>query len=275
MEMNKLQRYNQKLLAAIGTIIVAFGLVGLIALIVTLISEISWDRRSDKNSGLLADEVTEELAHENLRQQILSYDMPRLVDTFNLVYLIPVSQKNLDNPEEIDEGVLGIMDTRPKFGSGKRYSGSRIYGAHNNILIYDYKTQSIIKLFDSRVFIGNIDTEYFEDDILLVFKGVRFDSDNDGVINLKDYNSLFVYSISKNSLQELSISKMDVLSYQFVQDKKDLIIRFGVDRDEDGVYDSYMEPGTLRFYNYSSDTLSKIVPDEINKDLQKIIQGNK
>ena len=68
---------------------------------------------------------------------------------------------------------------------------------------------------------------------------------------------------------------MDVLAYQFIQDKKDLIIRFGVDRDEDGFYDSKKEPGTLRFYNYSTDTLSKIVPDEINENLQKIIQGSK
>jgi hypothetical protein len=141
-------------------------------------------------------------------------------------------------------------------------------------LIYNYKTQSVIKLFDLRVFIGNIDTEYFEDDVLLVFKGVHFDSDNDGVINLKDYNSPFIYSIAKNSLRELAIPKMDVLAYQFVEDKKDIIIRFGVDRDEDGAYDSDLEPGILRFYNYSNDTLSKIVPDEISKDLQKIIQGS-
>lgn len=273
MNMDKIKNYNQKLLAVLGTVVVIIAIVGLISISVFAIDEIRRSfRNNNQDDGILSDEKIEELQKENKRQQLISYETPRLVDTINLVYIIPVSHKTLNSAEYIDEEVLGLLDMHGSYKSDKRYS-RKYYGDFNNLLIYDYKKHSVDKLFIDRVNFGSIQTEYFNDDILVFFIASTKDTHKDGVINQQDYKSLFIYSLNNKDLREVSLEEADVYQVNFVENSKDLIISFGIDHNKDGKFDEYSEPALIQKYDYKSGKLIDIVSQEMNNELQMKLEG--
>lgn len=272
MNIEKIKNFNQKILALIGSLVVIFGVIGLIALVVTLIDDIfPIHRKTD--SGLLAEEKIEKLKEENLRQQIVSYYLPVLVDTVNLIYYIPVSQKTLRNPEyipeyESDRGLLNMYESKSK---DEWYN----YGeTNNNLLIYDQKNNEVKKVFDERIFIGAIHTYYFEDDIILTCRGVTKDTDKDGIINLDDLNTLYIYSVTQKKLQKVFIANTDITAYKLIPGKKVLHIGFGLDRDGDGKFSSYSEPQVIKEYNIATNELRNIINKEMDISIQKLIEGS-
>lgn len=273
MKIEKVKNYNQKLLALIGTVVLALAVIGLISTIVFVFSEIFGRSRYEyQQQGILAEEKVEELAQENKRKQIISYTLPRLVDTLNSIYIIPVSHRTLNETEDIDEGVLGIMDAKVSSGYGKRYSKS-YQGVFNNLLIYDSKAEITERLFSTRVNLGTIRTEYFDDEILLLFEAADKDSNKDGIINLEDLKSLYYYSLIEKKLNKIGLPGSDINNYKFDNMSKDLIIRFGIDYDESGEFEAYREPSTLRKYIYKTGELIQIVDDANHNELQKILEG--
>lgn len=273
MNMDKIKNYNQKLLAVLGTVVVIIAIVGLISISVFAIDEIRRSfRNNNQDDGILSDEKIEKLQKENKRQQLISYETPRLVDTINLVYIIPVSHKTLNSAEYIDEEVLGLLDMHGSYKSDKRYS-REYYGDFNNLLIYDYKKHSVDKLFNDRINFGSIQTEYFKDDILVLFKASTKDTHKDGVINQQDYKSLFIYSLNNKDLREVSLEEADVYQVNVVENSKDLIISFGIDHNKDGKFDEYSEPALIQKYDYKSGKLIDIVSQEMNNELQMKLEG--
>jgi len=275
MNIDKIKNYNQKLLAVLGTVVVLMAIVGLISISVFAIDEIMRSfRNNNQDDGILSDEKIEELQKENKRQQLISYETPRLVDTLNLVYIIPVSHKTLNSAEFIDEEVLGLLDMHGSYKSDKRYS-RQYYGDFNNLLVYDYKKHSINKLFNDRINFGNIQTEYFKDDILVLFSASTKDTYKDGVINQEDYKTLYIYSLNDKRLREIQLDSADVSQINFVENSKDLIIQFGIDHNKDGKFDQYSEPSLIKKYDYKSEKLVDIVSQEINTELQRKLEGTK
>ncbi len=277
MNIEKVKKYNHKLLAVLGTIVALMALIGLISLLTFVVGDISSSFGSNNQDGILSDEKIELLQKENKRQQIVSYQIPELVDTLNLIYMIPVSQKTLNNPEGIeDDGVLGLLDMQGgSFSSGKKYRKRSYYGSYNNLLIYDAKKENSTKLFDDRVNFEKIDTKYFDDnDVFIVFTAATADSFKDGLINSKDLKKLYIYSVAEQKLKDVSLNNADVIAYKFVNESKNLLVQFGIDYNEDGKYESSKEPKTLRLFNYKSGALSEIVSKEIHSQLQKKLEGS-
>jgi len=275
MSIDKIKNYNQKVLAVLGTVVALIAIVGLIAITVFAISEIGRTfRHNNHDDGILSDEKIEELQKENKRKQLISYETPRLVDTLNLIYIIPVSQKTLTSSELIEEKTLELMDTRSSSKVDKRYSG-QYYGDFNNLLIYDYKNNNIEKLFKDRINFDNIQTEYFKDDILVLFKAATKDTYKDGVINQLDYKTLFIYSLKNKKLKEIALVNSDVSEINFVENSKDIIIKFGLDHNKDGKFDEYSEPSLIKKYDYEKGKLIDIVSQEINAELQMKLEGTK
>lgn len=275
MNIEKLKNYNQKLLAILGTIVVLMAAIGLIMLIIFGITEIAREIRYNRqDDGILSDDKIEELQQENKRQQVISYDFPRLVDTVNSIYIIPVRHQTLNAAEYIDEGVLGLMDSYGKVKTDSRYS-SYYYGSFNNLIVYDLKNKTTKKLFDSRINFGAIRTEVFDDDILILFTAASQDTYRDGVINLTDFKSLYIYSIRNQKLREISKEGADIAHYDFMYDSKDLLLLFGIDHNKDGKYDDDSEPSTVRKYNFKSNEIEDIVSKDLNIELQKLLEGSK
>ncbi len=276
MNIEKIKKYNQKLLAVLGTIVALLALLGLISILFFVGSQIGSSFEHKSEDGILSDEKIELLQKENKRQQIVSYQIPELVDTVNLIYMIPVSQKTLNNPESIeDDEVLGLLDVSGgKFSSEKKYRSRRsYYGSYNNLLVYDAKTETLNKLFVDRVNFEKIDTKYFKDDVFIVFTAATADSFKDGIINSNDLKKLYIYSVKEQVLKDVGLNSADAIAYKFINESKNLLIQFGIDYNKDGKYESSKEPKTLRSFNYKSGVLSEIVNKDIHSQLQKKLEG--
>lgn len=275
MNIDKIKNYNQKVLAVLGTVVALIAVIGLISITVFAIDELSRDHRyNHQDDGILSDEKIEELQKENKREQLISYETPRLVDTLNLVYIIPVSHKTLNSAESIDQGIMALSNSKGSYEVDKRYS-RQYYGDFNNLLIYDYKNHKTDKLFTDRINFQTIQTEYFEDDILLLLKAATKDTYKDGVINQLDYKTLFLYSLKNKKLTEVKLENADVSQISFVENSKDLLINFGVDHNNDGKFDEYSEPSLIKRYDYKAGKLIDMVSQEISTELQMKLEGTK
>jgi hypothetical protein len=273
--MEKLKKYNQKLLAVLGTLAILFLIVGLIGIIGILIQEYQrtsyYDRQDD---GILSEEKIEELQKENKREQVISYETPKLIDTLQQLYIIPVSQKSLQDAEYIDTGLLN-MYSNDLYVEKKdvRYSKG-YFGNFNNIIVYNQKTGNTQKLFTERVNFDGIQTTYFEDDIFLLCKVATKDTFKDGVINLLDFKSLYIYSFASKKLLKVGNNELNVIDYKFITNSKELIIRFGIDKNDNGKYEEYREPSILKRYNFQTETLTDIIDTKLHNELQQLLEGS-
>lgn len=270
----KIEKYNQRLLAVLGTVGVIFLIVALIAFISITIMEHRRFIDDDIETGILSDDKIEELQKENKREQVISYENPRLIDTLNSIYIIPISHKTLNEQEDIN-GLLNLNKASSGYEQGdSRYSNIH-YGAFNNLIVYNSKDGTNKKLFNKRVNFNEIKAEYFEDDILLLMNVSEKDTYKDGVINLLDFKALYIYSLGKKELKRVGIEGMDFFKYKFLNMEKSLTILFGVDKNNDGQFEEYNEPTLIKKYDFESGKLTDIVDKNINVDLQKTLEGTK
>jgi hypothetical protein len=276
MKIEKIKNYNQKLLAILGTLGALFLVIALIAFISIIIKEHrDYSSYNDVETGILSDEKIEKLQQENKRLQVISYETPKLIDTLKSVYIIPVSHKMLNQKEDINGVLNGFVGASGEHyaSSDNRYSNG-FYGAYNNVIIYNQNNQINKKLFDKRVNFNTIHTEYFDNDILLLIQASEKDTYKDGVINLEDFKSLYIYSFKQKEMKKVSIEGMDVFNYKFLNNSTDLIIEFGIDKNSDGQYESYNEPILIKTYDFKSGTLSDIIDNQTHSDLQKTLEGS-
>jgi hypothetical protein len=277
MNIEKVKNYNQKLLAVVGTVALIIGLFALIFLAFMLISEFRSSRTYNQEQGVLSEEKIKKLQEKNKRLQVISYDTPRLVDTLNLIYMIPVEQKTLNKAEEINDNLSGLLSADnidyDRDGYGWKYSKS-YYGSYNNLIIFDEKSNKIQPLIEQRLNFNNINTEYFEDDILILFLASKADTNKDGVMNLQDFKSLFLYSLKEKKVRTIEIKNADITNYQFIEGTKNLIITYGIDHNKDGEFSSYKEPSLIKRYDFKKDALEDIVDVATTRKLQMLLEGS-
>ncbi len=273
MNIEKLKNYNQKILAIIGTIVILFGIVGLLLFVTFAISEYRRANYYEEEKGILSDEKIEELQKENKREQVISYEIPKLIDSLQAIYIIPVLHKTLNEKEDMN-GMLNLISSSPSstIKIDRRYT-NEFYGEYNNVLLYSQKTATTQKLFNKRVNFDKIDVEYFEDDILLLLKVAEKDTHKDGVINLLDNNSLYIYSLKEKKMRKVGNTQMNIYKYTFLDNSKDLIIQLGIDKNGDGMFSNYNEPVQLKKYVFANEELVDVVDKNTHATLQKMLEG--
>lgn len=277
MKIEKIKNYNQKLLALLGTVVFMMAVIGLIFIIIGVISEFNNFFRNDNPEGILSADKIEELQKDNKRLQFISLNFPNLVDTTNLIYVIPVGQRTLDKPVEIEGEILNMSNDnfqsvlKESFGRYSEYD----YGYFNNLIIYDHLNETTKTLFDNRLSFSLIETRYFKDEILVLLKAADIDSNKDQIINEGDFKSLYIYSITQKKLTQVRIENHDIMKYRFVEDTKNMILSFGIDKNNDGKYDPNREPTIIKKYKYPSGQLQDIVSIETVNKLQKLLDGSK
>ncbi|MFV0376828.1 MAG: hypothetical protein ACK5JD_05935 [Mangrovibacterium sp.] len=275
MNIEKIKNYNQKMLAALVTIVVAAAGIGLISLIVLLVSELIPNKVPAANT-LLSDEQVEELKKDSLRQQIISFGTPVLVDTLMLKYIVPVHVKTLNEPENLDEGVLGLMDTSDgsSISRAKTYNASAYFGAFNNLVVYAAKTNVSLKVSSTRLVGSDLAYAYFDDEIIVTFSGAEKDSNKDKLVNMADFQSLFIFSLNNYQLKRIGVSNSTVTSFKYVENEKDMLITFGYDRNKDNKFDSRIEPTFVMKYDYDKELLTPIISKGLENEIQSIIDLN-
>lgn len=269
MNIEKVKNYNAKMLAVLSTLLVGLGCIGLISMVLLLVSEL-WPRdNSYDDNHLLADTQVEQLAKDSLRKQIVSYDTPYLVDTAQLIYIIPVKVKTLNSPEAVDGG-RGLVVS--KLSSGSYSKGSYYQQSFNNLVVFDYKTGQTTKLSDFRYIGEELSFNYFKDDIIMLYQAALDNTDNDKLLTLNDLKALFVYSFNEKSVRQLKLPNASVTHYAFVGESKDLLVTFGQDRNGDGEFDETYEPTVVMKYDFEADTFSEVINPALKSDLQAIIE---
>lgn len=276
MNIEKVKNYNQKMLALIATVALIIGLFALVFFAIVIVNELRRDSPYRQEQGVLSEEKVKKLQEENKRLQVISYGFPRLVDTLNLVYMIPVEHKTLNKAEEIDDN-LGLLssysDDIDSYNLDRKYSKS-YYGSYNNLVVFDEKKKETKRLLDQRLNFNAIDTEYFEDDILILFLASKTDSNKDGVMNLEDFKSLFIYSLKEKKLRTVQIDNADITSYELIEGSKNLIVKYGIDHNKDGEFSSYKEPSMIKRYDFNKETLGDIIDLETTRNLQMLLEGS-
>ena len=87
----------------------------------------------DIETGILSNEKIEKLQKENKREQVISYETPKLTDTLNSIYIIPVSHKTSNEKEGINEILNAFTSSDSYEPSDNKYSGV-FYAAYNNVI---------------------------------------------------------------------------------------------------------------------------------------------
>jgi len=281
MKIEKIKNFNQVILAIAGIM----GLLLLLVFIVAAVSDLfrTWNFGSDRSStitnSLIAEDKIETLNRENLRLQIISYESPKLIDTLNAVYIIPVSVSTLDKPETVveagfDEGLLGLLDTFDPMEKKGYYRENYFEGLFANLIIYQPVENKTILLFNERIMLSGLRTYDFKDDILLVFFTAEKDSNKDGLINFNDDKNLCIYSLKTGKMHRIAEGTNSITDYQFVENSKDLLVEFSLSQYNDVKFKSY-KPRKIMRYEFKTEKLSEVVPIQIQQQMQNLVEGKK
>jgi len=275
MSIEKVRNYNQKILAVLSTLGVLFLLVCTVILIIEI-----WpsSRYVERPQGLISDEKAEALNQENLRKQIISYEMPWLIDTLKSTYIVPVSISTLEKAEVIsyaEGGVLGLLDEFPSAVKREKgyYSHKHFDGKYANLIIYNPVEEKTVSLFNERIIIGNIQTYYFRDDILIVFYTASRDTDKNGIIDLSDHRNLCVYSLNTEVMRNVSDGDNQVMGYSFVENSKDLLVEFQLNQYKENQFSNHRSPGKIVKYSFDSQQQTNIIPESIQNGMQQLVEG--
>lgn len=259
--MDTLTRYNQKILAILGTLtLVALSVTLLISLAIWIISIA--DHFGDVDNTL---HVTDSLVQEDGKiRQLVSFDQAELIDTTNNIFIIPVTQRTLESP--IDQENL-----RLKMGS---YSSDFEYGysgSYNNMIVYWKNTGQKIPLFNFRINITRYYTTKVLDKYFLLMIGSKGDTNLDGKFSNDDLANLYLYDLLNGRLNTISLEKAGFEHANILHESDEMILSFGFDINNDGEYDPSREPIRLKYYSVARDEMTEFIPESMQKQMQDIV----
>jgi hypothetical protein len=269
MNMDKLTRYNQKLLAIIGTSIIVTAvvllLIGLGGLIISLID---FNDSDDHGLRVQNQKMNQNDSTEIVRTQEITFSSPVQLDTSQAKYIIPVGQVNLENEEKI----------RLESGGGFKFSGSSYryqsyYGLFNNFIYYDHRLNFSKKIFNERIAITHWAFLKKESIEVLLFKGTTTDDNSDNQMDNDDYQSLFVYFISDDELKQYKFDNQTVLEFEPMNKTEFVAVQLGIDKDNDFDFERIKEPKDLVTLNLFTREIHEIVPKEMKEEIQNTIDG--
>jgi hypothetical protein len=282
MKIEKIKNFNQVILAIAGII----GLILLVVFLIMAVSELFRDFNYNKKrdttitNSLISEDMVETLIQDNQRLQIISYESPKLIDTLNAVYIIPVSVSTLDKPETIVEsaggdGLMALMDSYGSFSRKKGYYEENYFeGLFANLIVYQPIANKIVLLFNERIMLGGLRTYDFKDDILLVFYTAEKDSNKDGLVNFNDDTNLCIYSLKSGKMHRIAEGTNSITDYQFIENTKDLLVEFSLSQYNDVKFKSY-KPRKIMKYEFETEKLSEVVPANIQQQMQNLVEGKK
>ena len=264
--MDKLTRYNQKLLAIIGTIailgLVAFLLIGSGILIYTF-----FDRPTTQEEGLQVRQGTKNPGEVALRTQQVSFTSPTLLDSAQSLFLIPVGQVNSEYKVEGDLVTEAL-------GSGSYRYNERFEsytGLFNNFILFENKTDQKTRIFNKKAVLTDWANVKIKDTELLLFIGTSLDSNQDHLLDSEDMQSLFAYYLKDKKLIEYNLRNQTVLNYNPLKNTNLIGIELGVDKNRDNTFDRKTEPTNIVSLNTQSRLIQDLVPAPLKNEIQSLI----
>lgn len=280
MKIEKIKNFNQVILAIAGIL----GIMLLLAIIIQMAPDIlwRWDFGSKKSStitnSLISEEEAKALNQENLRLQIISYETPKLIDTVNVVYIIPVSVSTLDKPETVVDaatygnGLMALYDYHAPIRKEGYYEENYFEGLFANLIVYSPIADKTSLLFNERIMLTELRTYNLKEDILLIFFTAEKDTNKDGLINFNDDKNLCIYSLRTEKMHRIAEGTNSITDYQFVENSKDLLIEFSLSQYNDVKFESF-KPRKIMKYEFETEQLSEIIPTDIQQQMQNLIES--
>lgn len=268
--MEKLKKFNHRLLAIIGSLVVLLLLGLTVAGIVALIHELTRTKYVQVDNAITIETPSEDSI--KFRDQTITFLNPVLVDTANFNYLVPVSQIRLSTPEyyyEDDE----LLDSYS--GSGyrrkKRFQSFKRNGNYNNFIIRNQKTGNEKILFDQKTFITSYQFFKIDSNVYLIFVAANYDSNKDRKLNASDLKSFFFYDMSKEKMNEIKFENMGFLNLFYTFDSNIINLEFGLDKNKNGTININEEPSFIKTFDYTTGQTIDLITEPTLKKVQGII----
>ncbi|MDN5204114.1 hypothetical protein QQ008_22165 [Fulvivirgaceae bacterium BMA10] len=256
--MNKIQKYNHFLIATLGSISLIIIIIAGITFLVGWLS-----KPNNNRNTLITQTEAQDLSQENLRKQVVSLRQMNLMDSASGTYVIPVSHKTLNKEEARNTFHLGLSKSSSSYNYYNPY--------YNNLIIYNFRTGSFEPLFNERINITHYRQIRTKDDKLLVITGWIDDTNADGVLNEKDKEHLFLYSLSNDLLQEVDLEKLKLIHFDYLPDVDKLVANMLYDLNDNGKLEVSEDPEILFEYTLESNQLTQLIGDDMLNELQNII----
>ena len=128
------------------------------------------------------------------------------------------------------------------------------------------------KLFNSRLSINQINIEEISGNSYVLFATTDKDTNKDDVLDTNDSKTLYIYSTTEKKLTEIKSKNTDFVEYNIISDKERLIIKYGLDKNKDGVYE-WDEPMIMKVYSIKTDKLEDLIAPELINELQSTLDG--
>jgi hypothetical protein len=268
--MEKWQKYNQKLLAVGGTLVIVLIVSVVLVTGVLLITELINSRRSYRIEDHSLTIESSDTANTGLVvKKDISFDRPQLIDTLAEIYLIPVSQVNLEKPEFI------ASDSRVSQTSEKSaydyHTKFKYFGAFNNLMIYDAAKDEQKFLFDERIYIPGFSAEVIAGNVYLIIQGVVNDTDGNGKLNSDDLQDLYIYGLKDRQLAKFSFSGMSYDDFYVLNRKAEMLLSWFEDKNNDGIIQYGQEPQRLKVLNLSDYEIVDFVSEDKILQLKALI----
>jgi hypothetical protein len=265
--MKDIQKYNQKLLAIIGTLILATLAIILIVVAVEFIGDLTKKkaRRSPQGIVINQDQVVD--TNTFSFSQEISILEPYQLDSIKLVFIVPIGQKD-QKTKRIDLITAGLDFESIVIDD---YHYSSFSGLYNNFVLIDYTRNIRIPIFNSKIALTEWAYMKIDSAQLILFKGTDKDLNKDGRLNDDDFQSLYVFDIATLKIKEFSFKNQTVIEFEPLSKTNKIYVRTGKDINNDNEFDSYKEPTDLYFYNVSTGESETMVPEDVKKKIQKIL----
>jgi hypothetical protein len=265
--MERIKRYNQILLAILGTVGIFIGLALFGLLLMDLFDFSSW-RQPRSNPGIIAGDEIEQLRSDSLRRQVISFNQIELIDTAKGIFLVPVEFANLEKKESIE---YEYYEGKGSFDLNKSYHKFRQY---SNLILYQPTTGLQQEVFDKRVSVGQYKLIELGEKTILLISYADEDTNGDDRLDGTDLQRLAYVVTGQNELQLVNyLPRSSFIRGFLLHDHNQIIIQLGFDKDKDGKFEYGKEP--MHFYQLKpgSDNLSPLLSEEKVKQLQQRLDG--
>lgn len=266
--MKDLNKYNQTILAIIGTTVIVGFAILIIVGIITLISTLDIGDKTIRDQGIVVDQNQIVDTTISTFSQNISILEPYQLDTTLPVFLIPIGQKDQETKRsKVFTAGIGFST----YEAVEDYYYSSFTGLFNNFVLIDYVRDIRIPIFTKKIAISEWAYIKIDSIKLILFKGTDTDINEDGLLNEDDFQSLFVFSVSDLKIKELRFDHQTVKSFEPLKMTSKIYVRTGKDINYDKKFNYYKEPTDLYFYDVATGEKETLVPENIKKQIQNIL----
>lgn len=281
-----MDKYHRNLLIAafVGLVVVAVGAIVFV------------NRPRSSMGPITSAERAQELAREGKREQIVTVGdgmiplrdyvaegeapSPRL-------FVIPVGQITLAEPQNFSNAsddssgrYRGFRGRWFGIGDGRSDDPSPVFGAFNNLVIYDKADGSLKKVFDKRIAVSSFRFMHRTTPRVLVITATSDDSDRNGAVDDSDIQRLYIYTLDGGRLHEVTGIEGSAGTAVSLHDVDYVIVESTLDTDRDGrtgvrSYVGGTGPEPQRLYRVDLKTFAAtpVLDQKLVDELQTTLDG--